>query len=85
MNTLRRTAEKMLGPDFIFYEPVETYFVNFLREPPEPTGDEPEDFVFEAPKIYEEMPRFYFKKSVQYNRIIKNYEIINSKYTLLQF
>ncbi|XP_043790719.1 dynein axonemal heavy chain 8 [Apis laboriosa] len=60
VNTLRRTAEKMLGPDFIFYEPVETYFVNFLREPPEPTGDEPEDFVFEAPKIYEEMPSFEF-------------------------
>ena len=26
------------------------------REPPEPTGDEPEDFVFEAPKIYELIP-----------------------------
>lgn len=70
MNTLRRTAEKMLGPDFIFYDPVETYFVNFLREPPEPTGDEPEDFVFEAPKVYEEMPRFFcFKKSLQSNRV----------------
>ncbi|CAD1473088.1 unnamed protein product [Heterotrigona itama] len=57
-NTLRRTAEKMLGSDFSFYVPVETYFVNFLREPPEPTGDEPEDFVFEAPKIYEEMPSY---------------------------
>lgn len=50
----------MLGSDFNFYIPVETYFVNFLREPPEPTGDEPEDFVFEAPKIYEEIPRFNF-------------------------
>lgn len=48
----------MLGPDFEHYSPVETYFVNFLREPPEPTGDEPEDFVFEAPKIYEEIPRY---------------------------
>ena len=50
----------MLGSDFNFYISVETYFVNFLREPPEPTGDEPEDFVFEAPKIYEEIPRFNF-------------------------
>lgn len=25
----------------------------YYREPPEPTGDEPEDFEFEAPKIYE--------------------------------
>lgn len=48
----------MLGPDFQYYSPVETYFVNFLREPPEPTGDEPEDFVLEAPKIYEEIPRY---------------------------
>ncbi|XP_048268511.1 dynein axonemal heavy chain 8 [Bombus terrestris] len=57
-STLRKTAEKMLGSDFNFYIPVETYFVNFLREPPEPTGDEPEDFVFEAPKIYEEIPSY---------------------------
>ncbi|XP_018342058.1 PREDICTED: dynein heavy chain 8, axonemal [Trachymyrmex septentrionalis] len=57
-DTLRRTAEKMLGPDFQYYSPVETYFVDFLREPPEPTGDEPEDFVLEAPKIYEEIPSY---------------------------
>ena len=34
------------------------YKINFssvyvCRDPPEPTGDEPEDFEFEAPKIYE--------------------------------
>ncbi|XP_018048480.1 PREDICTED: dynein heavy chain 8, axonemal [Atta colombica] len=57
-NTLRRTAEKMLNVDFQYYSPVETYFVNFLREPPEPTGEEPEDFVLEAPKIYEEIPSY---------------------------
>ncbi|XP_076759064.1 dynein heavy chain 8, axonemal kl-3 [Xylocopa sonorina] len=57
-NNLRRTAELILGPDFSFYIPVETYFVDFLREPPEPTGDEPEDFVIEAPKIYEEIPSY---------------------------
>lgn len=48
----------MLGPDFRYYSTVETYFVDFLREPPEPTGDEPEDFILEAPKIYEEIPRY---------------------------
>ncbi|CAL1673547.1 unnamed protein product [Lasius platythorax] len=57
-NTLRRTMEKILGPDFQYYSPIETYFVDFLREPPEPTGDEPEDFVLEAPKIYEEIPSY---------------------------
>ena len=31
----------------------EPYFVDFLRDPPEPTGDEPDDVEVEAPKIYE--------------------------------
>ena len=31
----------------------EPYFVDFLRDAPEPTGDEPEDADMEAPKIYE--------------------------------
>ncbi|XP_024940596.1 dynein heavy chain 8, axonemal [Cephus cinctus] len=57
-NTMRFTAEKLLGSDYQYYEPVETYFVNFLREPPEPTGDEPDDYVIEAPKIYEEIPNY---------------------------
>ena len=30
-----------------------TLCVHLCRDPPEPTGDEPEDFEFEAPKIYE--------------------------------
>lgn len=34
----------------------ETYFVNFLREPIEPTGEEDEDISLDAPKIYEELP-----------------------------
>lgn len=41
----------------------EPYFVDFLRDVPEPTGDEPEDFVFEAPKIYEEVFHFTPKYS----------------------
>lgn len=36
----------------------EPYFVDFLRDIPEPTGDEPDDFVFEAPKIYEKVFNF---------------------------
>ncbi|KAJ0182474.1 hypothetical protein K1T71_001843 [Dendrolimus kikuchii] len=38
----------------------ETFFVNFLREPVDPTGDEDEDFSTEAPKIYEELPSWDF-------------------------
>ena len=35
--------------------PQEHYFVDFLREAPEPTGEEPEDADLEAPKIYEQV------------------------------
>ena len=33
--------------------PEEPYFVDFLRDPPEATGDEGDDVELEAPKIYE--------------------------------
>lgn len=41
----------------------EPYFVDFLREMPEPTGDEPEDTVFEVPKIYELVFIFTLKEN----------------------
>ncbi|VVC98542.1 unnamed protein product [Leptidea sinapis] len=48
-------------PDLVSEFPdEETYFVNFLREPVDPTGDEEEDFSTEAPKIYEELPSWEF-------------------------
>lgn len=33
----------------------EPYFVDFLRDAPEPTGEEAEDAVLDAPKIYEQV------------------------------
>ncbi|KGL82064.1 Dynein heavy chain 8, axonemal, partial [Tinamus guttatus] len=53
----------------------EPYFVDFLREMPEPTGEEPEDFVFEPPKIYEEIPSFEFlcEKLQMYQRQYNEY------------
>lgn len=43
------------------YSTTETYFVDFLREAPEPTGEEDdEDMSMEAPKIYEEIPSLEF-------------------------
>ncbi|KPJ08753.1 Dynein heavy chain 8, axonemal [Papilio machaon] len=48
-------------PDVVNDFPTEdTYFVNILREPVDPTGDEEEDFSTEAPKIYEELPSWEF-------------------------
>ena len=35
--------------------PQEPFFVDFLREAPEPTGEEPEDADLEAPKVYEQV------------------------------
>ncbi|KAM4605979.1 LOW QUALITY PROTEIN: dynein axonemal heavy chain 5 [Polymixia lowei] len=34
----------------------DSYFVDFLREAAEPTGEEPEDTELEAPKVYEPIP-----------------------------
>lgn len=34
----------------------EAYFVDFLKDAPETTGEEPEDMELEAPKVYEPIP-----------------------------
>jgi len=34
---------------------LEPYFVDFLQEAPEPTGEEPDDADMEAPKVYEQV------------------------------
>ncbi|XP_052128978.1 dynein axonemal heavy chain 8-like [Frankliniella occidentalis] len=61
--TLSHTAEELLGEDFAHYNTDECYFVDFMREAPEPTGDEPDDACLDPPKIYEEVPDFdYLKK-----------------------
>lgn len=59
---IKKQSEEELGEDFQFYTEGETFWVDFLREPPEATGDEPEDFCFDAPKIYEEVPSWAFLK-----------------------
>ena len=50
---LVRVIEEELGQAIRDKLPDEPYFVDFLRDPPEATGDEPEDAEVEAPKIYE--------------------------------
>lgn len=57
---LSTEAKAKLEDNFDDFTEEETYWVDFLREPPEPTGDEPDDFCFDAPKIYEEIPSWEF-------------------------
>lgn len=62
VENIKKQTEEELGDDFQYYTAEETFWVDFLREPPEATGDEPEDFCFDAPKVYEEVPSWEFLK-----------------------
>uniref|UniRef100_A0A9L0SSP7 Dynein axonemal heavy chain 8 n=1 Tax=Equus caballus TaxID=9796 RepID=A0A9L0SSP7_HORSE len=74
---LIRAIEENVGADVASHILPEPYFVDFLREMPEPTGDEPEDTTFEVPKIYEMIPSFDFLSEKlqfyqrQFNEIIR--------------
>ncbi|KAM7400305.1 hypothetical protein PAMA_004821 [Pampus argenteus] len=55
----------------------EPYFVDFLRDAPEPTGEEDDDACFDAPKIYELVPNFEFLSEklmmyqTQHNEVVR--------------
>ncbi|XP_010135844.1 PREDICTED: dynein heavy chain 8, axonemal-like, partial [Buceros rhinoceros silvestris] len=72
---IAKAIEEYVDTDLTEVLQAEPYFVDFLREMPEPTGDEPEDFVFEPPKIYEEIPSFEFlcEKLQMYQRQYNEY------------
>ncbi|XP_073486924.1 dynein axonemal heavy chain 5-like [Aquarana catesbeiana] len=57
-NTLHKIASEDHGQELLQSVPKESYFVDFLRDAPEATGDEPDDADLEAPKIYEPVPSF---------------------------
>ncbi len=50
-----RVVQQELGEEYLEKMAEEPYFVDFLRETPEITGEEPDDFNFEAPKVYEQV------------------------------
>uniref|UniRef100_A0A8D2M6S3 AAA+ ATPase domain-containing protein n=1 Tax=Zonotrichia albicollis TaxID=44394 RepID=A0A8D2M6S3_ZONAL len=58
--TIDKTIEEYVEADLSQVLNTEPYFVDFLRDEPEPTGDEPEDVELVAPKIYEEVPSYEF-------------------------
>ncbi|KAK2844298.1 hypothetical protein Q5P01_010957 [Channa striata] len=58
--TLAKLVEEELGKELknIVDYGVDQYFVDFLRDAPEPTGEEPEDADSESPKVYEPIESF---------------------------
>ncbi|XP_011309278.1 dynein heavy chain 5, axonemal-like, partial [Fopius arisanus] len=68
-NSLKSTIKIVLADESKYYDGVETYFANFLRDAPEPTGLEPEDFVIEEPKIYEPIHGYQFVVSKVYEKM----------------
>ena len=50
--TLENLVQEAFGEDLKNQMKSEPYYVDFLREAPEPTGEEPDDFDFSAPKVY---------------------------------
>ncbi|XP_069055280.1 dynein axonemal heavy chain 8 isoform X2 [Lepisosteus oculatus] len=58
--SITRVVQEHVDPSLAPQLHPDPYFVDFLREAPEPTGDEPEDSSLEAPKVYELVPSFEF-------------------------
>ncbi|XP_076449104.1 dynein axonemal heavy chain 5-like [Babylonia areolata] len=79
LKTMNRVVAEELGDNYAEMTKSFHYFVDFLRDPPEPTGDEEEDanMDFEAPKIYEPVASFDALKARlkyymdQYNEAIR--------------
>lgn len=58
--TVTRVIEEHMGEEGAEQLMDEPYFVDFLRDAPEPTGEEAEDADLDAPKIYEMVPTLDF-------------------------
>ncbi|XP_075060558.1 dynein axonemal heavy chain 8 [Mixophyes fleayi] len=79
--SLIQAIEENVDPLLVSEVQSDAYFVDFLRDAPEPTGEEPEGFVFQAPKVYEMIPSFEFLSEKlhqfqkQLNDTIKEYSL----------
>lgn len=81
---LIRAIEENVGADVASHILPEPYFVDFLREMPEPTGDEPEDTTFEVPKIYEMVLIFIFKRDFWTTHLTRYFSLRSSPTTELR-
>uniref|UniRef100_UPI00398F3537 dynein axonemal heavy chain 8-like n=1 Tax=Pristiophorus japonicus TaxID=55135 RepID=UPI00398F3537 len=59
-DAITRAIEQNIGMQQAEKLHKEPYFVDFFREMPEPTGEEPDDYIFVVPKVYELVPSFEF-------------------------
>ena len=50
-STLTNVLKQQVGEEIVSLVPAEPYFVDFLRDAPEPTGEEVDDSDFDAPKV----------------------------------
>ncbi|XP_072165822.1 dynein axonemal heavy chain 8-like [Diadema setosum] len=72
-----RVLNESLGQAYLSKLAKEPYFVDFLRDPPEPTGEEADDANLDAPKIYELVPTLDFLSEklqlymLQYNETVR--------------
>ena len=55
---MKQTCSRKMSPELASQLPDEPYFVDFMRDAPELTGDEPDDQDMEAPKIYERVSAY---------------------------
>uniref|UniRef100_A0A671YVZ2 Dynein axonemal heavy chain 8 n=1 Tax=Sparus aurata TaxID=8175 RepID=A0A671YVZ2_SPAAU len=55
-----RLIQEHVDPNLVSELHPEPYFVDFLQDAPEPTGEEDDDACFDAPKIYELVPNLEF-------------------------
>uniref|UniRef100_A0A665W659 Dynein, axonemal, heavy chain 5 like n=1 Tax=Echeneis naucrates TaxID=173247 RepID=A0A665W659_ECHNA len=75
--SVSRVIQEHVDPGFLSELHPEPYFVDFLRDAPEPTGEEDDDACFDAPKIYELVPNIEFLKEklmmyqTQHNEIVR--------------
>ena len=85
-NRIESNLSDQLGAEAAALLPSEVFFVDFLRDAPEPTGEEDEDADLEAPKVYEMAPDIdsLIKKGNEYQQLY-NETVRGSKMDLVFF
>eukprot|EP00049_Salpingoeca_infusionum_P010530 m.182232 g.182232 ORF g.182232 m.182232 type:complete len:2544 (-) comp14667_c0_seq7:2478-10109(-) len=79
-------AASELGDEVAAEMDPEPYFVNFLRDAPEPTGEEDEEADLDAPKIYEQVPSLeVLEEKLQFYMAMYNETVRGSKMDLVFF